>query len=491
MTTEATSRTPQTAKPSVDPAVRHLQPPTCFQQAALAYARQGWHVFPLHPSCGEEDPKAPLGYLVPNGFKNATTDLDTLRKWWGQYPQANVGVATGMVSGVVVLDVDPRDGGDASLANLEAEHGPLPTTLVTRTGSGGSHYWFACPDGGLHSRKPYQGIDFKADGGYVVAPPSIHPNGQAYRFESSDWTVQLPLPALPGWLLECIRNKQKRSTYHGPSTDGVYAVSTNYLENDPLERHKNHIRPDTLKLIETDALWGRYNSRSERDFRVILQLHHAGLLPGEIKDVFRTYPIGQTLHQRKSDVEAYLDRTIFNADPLRVIADRHLSLAYEILCEIRQASQYRRRITVPLTSAQLKRTLRERSAIDEQTFRKLLKVLTRLHIRKARQGKISRYYLNRFAEVLDALEDGNDSDRGSLLQEQLLTTHWRPANGAPVLSQVEDAEDSPSTSPSQNGNNQERSDRPTNDTPPATPSFLPAQPEATDVTVTDQPQEEN
>ena len=91
------------------------------------------------------------------------------RRW----PTANVGIATGARSGLVVLDVDPRHGGDEQLAAFEAEHGKLPETAAVVTGGGGAHYYFNHPGGDIRSRKLSPGLELKADGTFVVAPPSL------------------------------------------------------------------------------------------------------------------------------------------------------------------------------------------------------------------------------------------------------------------------------------------------------------------------------
>jgi len=92
--------------------------------SALTYGKRGWPVLPLHPSG-----KAPLGSLVPRGILDATCDSETIQHWWDTKPDANIGIRTGAVSGLVVLDVDPRHGGDDTLYELEQRHGKLPDTI--------------------------------------------------------------------------------------------------------------------------------------------------------------------------------------------------------------------------------------------------------------------------------------------------------------------------------------------------------------------------
>lgn len=101
--------------------------------AALAYAVKGWAVFPCR--AGDKVP------ATQHGYKDASTDPQHVRAMFLN-PKFNIGIATGDVSGFFVLDVDPRNGGDATLAALLAEHGPLPDTYRVKTGGGGDHYYF-------------------------------------------------------------------------------------------------------------------------------------------------------------------------------------------------------------------------------------------------------------------------------------------------------------------------------------------------------------
>lgn len=134
-------------------------------EAALEYAARGWHVFPCKP--GEKTP------ATAHGFKDATTDEATIRAWWGRMPNANVAIATGRISGIVVVDIDPRHGGDIEWQILVAQNGE-PETLKVQTPSGGTHLYFACPEAGFPSKVAIRpGIDTRGDGGYVLAPPSM------------------------------------------------------------------------------------------------------------------------------------------------------------------------------------------------------------------------------------------------------------------------------------------------------------------------------
>lgn len=185
---------------------------------ALAYARRGWAVFPLRP--GGKEP------LTPHGFKDAMTDEATIRRWWATWADANVAIATGSPSGLVALDNDPRNGGDESLHDLVARYGPLPDTVTALTGGGGSHDYFAAPPGvTIRSRKLAPGLELKAEGGYVVAPPSLHPSGRRYEWEVGRSPADLPLAPLPAWLLELAQGGRSLVRYDAfdegrPITEG-------------------------------------------------------------------------------------------------------------------------------------------------------------------------------------------------------------------------------------------------------------------------------
>ncbi len=185
---------------------------------ALALVAHGWPVFPLHHaldgkcSCGKADcisvGKHPR---TRNGLKDATTDVDQLKKWWRKWPDANVGLATGASSRTVVIDVDPRHGGTESLTALEQEHGDLPPTVEALTGGGGRHLIFAHPGNAISNRSDVRpGIDVRGDGGYIVAPPSVHESGQRYRWREGHGPHEMAPAVLPPWLLGLIQEPAAR-----------------------------------------------------------------------------------------------------------------------------------------------------------------------------------------------------------------------------------------------------------------------------------------
>lgn len=159
--------------------------------AALAYARRGWSVIPVAAKG-----KQPLVRWLP--YQDHTADEAEIRSWFRRWPAANVGIVTGAVSGLAVLDIDPKHGGADSLAHLEQRHGALPPTLEVATGGGGRHLYFRHPGGTLHNKVGLApGVDLRGDGGLVVAPPSIHPSGRPYLWQDD----RTDLANMPDWLL--------------------------------------------------------------------------------------------------------------------------------------------------------------------------------------------------------------------------------------------------------------------------------------------------
>ena len=163
-------------------------------QAALDYAARGLAVFPCVP--GAKEP------ACRSGFYAAALNPATIRRWWLARHDYNIAVRTGIASGVWVFDID-GDAGAASVAKLEAEHGQLPDTLISAT-SNGCHLWFCytSPIPCSAEHRFGRGLDVRGDGGYAMAPPSVHPDGPTYR-----WMNDRPPAVAPDWLVELARTR--------------------------------------------------------------------------------------------------------------------------------------------------------------------------------------------------------------------------------------------------------------------------------------------
>jgi hypothetical protein len=195
-----------------------------LRDAALSYASRGIPVLPLHyplphrnglqpvpgdqpptlgagcscrdPGCGQPG-KHPLGSLVPHGAKDATCNRARVLAWWTRHPQANIGLGTG--HRFDVLDVDGPAGAHAIRA-LAAEHGLVSSGPLVRTGGGGWHYYLAST--GLGNVHPYglDHVDWRGQGGYVLAPPSRHASGHPYQWAAGR-DLDSPLAQVPAPLL--------------------------------------------------------------------------------------------------------------------------------------------------------------------------------------------------------------------------------------------------------------------------------------------------
>jgi len=183
---------------------------------ALKYAAIGWQVFPLHHitangcSCNTSC-KSPGKHPISNGgFKQATLRKDIIEKWWAKNPQANIGVRTGKESGVFVLDIDPKNDGEASFDKIEKVYGKVPDDVFSITGSGGRHYIFKHPgDIGRSTTNLWPGIDTRGNGGYIVVAPSNHVSGKEYFWDAEADPLNGALPkAAPVWLIKKLGQKK-------------------------------------------------------------------------------------------------------------------------------------------------------------------------------------------------------------------------------------------------------------------------------------------
>ena len=190
--------------------------------AILNYACHGFFVFPCYEITPDGDcacprwhrNRGPDGHCrrpgkhprTRHGLKDATTDPAVIRAWWAEWPHANGAIDCGR-SGLFVVDVDPRNGGDVTFVDLERRYGPLADTPRQLTGGRGVHHVLRRPDwphvpsveGGLGC-----GIDIKCDGGYILADPANHISGGRYHWEIGYGLDDLPIAAAPEWILRAL-----------------------------------------------------------------------------------------------------------------------------------------------------------------------------------------------------------------------------------------------------------------------------------------------
>lgn len=243
---------------------------TKLHRAARWYAQHGWRIFPLRPHTKE--PFKDLGVYL------ATDDLAQIDAWWKRWPSANVGLNCGG-SGIIALDADSYKDTYAGegLLTLEDEQ-----TLTSLTGSGGTHLLWKMPDGATYGNATGnlpKGVDVRGMGGYIVLPPSIHPNGNTYQWEAGYGPHEMPIAPLPEWLDIVLET----------CTQALADVSFSVQDADKPDIMQWRISRRTLECIETAPERG---IRSETDQSVITALVAAGASNDEILGVFQHYPIG-------------------------------------------------------------------------------------------------------------------------------------------------------------------------------------------------------
>lgn len=241
--------------------------PVALSDAAAELARQGLQVFPLHTprpahgglvcSCSDGPGCHSPGKhpRITRGLHQATTDPEQIRSWWRQWPNANIGVRTG--GDLLVLDLDTTDAAGL-LDQLGQDLGPLPATLTVATPRGEHRYYQVPADSDLRNSvsRLAPGVDVRANGGYVVAPPSLHETGRRY-----EWADPHPPAPLPARWIDTITNLSRPPAPVGPaptrtlpSIDGEptrerrYGVAALIRESDAVAEAVEGTRNDRLHL---------------------------------------------------------------------------------------------------------------------------------------------------------------------------------------------------------------------------------------------------
>jgi len=267
--------------------------------AALNYAAMGWKVFPCHfvrtgakgnaCSCGKSDCGSPGKHpITAQGFKDSSSDPVKIANWWNSHPSANIGVATGVESGIVVLDIDPKNGGSEGYEEFCSTHGTLPDTCEVETGGGGRHIILGHP-GDMRipnsSEKLGKGLDVRGDGGYIIAPPSNHISGKRYEFAYGIEHDNIVLA--PDWFVALVREQPKEKPAAKPA--------------------RNVDRPDTSRLwLEKALVSATEGTRSERAHWLACQLRDNLVSEMDAESIMREYarrvPAGQSAYTEREAI---------------------------------------------------------------------------------------------------------------------------------------------------------------------------------------------
>ena len=203
--------------------------------------------------------------LTKHGWEDASTDPEQVEKWWSKHPEANIGIATGEINSILVIDVDIKPEqdkhGDQSLDELIQELGELPKSWEATTGTGGRHLYFRYPNGySIKNSASTLGkdIDVRANGGYIVAPPSVHPDTKKeYIWKEGAGPDDLPLAELPdSWIqrLENPKKKQKSERQDGSEQVQEKFILPKIIEegqrNDTLFRYGASLRAGNISAAD-------------------------------------------------------------------------------------------------------------------------------------------------------------------------------------------------------------------------------------------------
>lgn len=208
---------------------------------AINYAQKMmWAVFPCGTNKQPIIPKERGG----NGCNDATTDIEQIKKWWKEYPDASIGLACGPKSGVWVLDIDlPK--GPESLDTLQFNNGQLPQTLTQKTGGGGQQYIWKWNGHNIRNStsKVSENIDVRGEGGYIILPPSSHPSGNSY-----EWLTKAVPTEAPEWLALLAERPKVESPDVSLSSSGNTRYGQKALDGELVKiyRSESGTRNDTL-----------------------------------------------------------------------------------------------------------------------------------------------------------------------------------------------------------------------------------------------------
>lgn len=211
---------------------------------ALKYQTQGWSVIPI----GKD--KLPLVKWLE--FQSRKATVEEIEKWWSLWPGANIGVVTGAISNITVVDFDVKSGGLETLKNFH-----LPVTLVAKTGGGGWHYFFKFVPGASTKAAIYPGVDIRSEGGYVVVFPSLHSSGNKYEWVTDEDIADFPLDIIP--LDKLKKEKLSDKKWEEIIKDGVVKGNRNEALTKVAGLLFNRIERGKWGMVkELCYLWGTY-----------------------------------------------------------------------------------------------------------------------------------------------------------------------------------------------------------------------------------------
>lgn len=286
---------------------------------ALYYNSIGWNLFPV--AKGTKDP-----IVEWKIYQTEKVTEEQIRSWWAMYPDANIGVLAGTISGIVVLDIDAKHGRSSS-------EFIIPVTVSSNTGGGGEHFIFKYPK--YHVRNSNgtlfgAGIDIKGEGGYFVVPPSLHKSGVEYEWKGFCTPFDVDIAEVPDWLEKALLEQNKNDNprlYETPQSEveegtrnsTAISVAGKIISATPEELRKslgwkkfvdwNSGIPSPLTEKELKTVWKSACSYNNKDYSKLLQKKEAKIEMGSKPEYKTTYAFDNYLYEMVYDKK--LDKTYY------------------------------------------------------------------------------------------------------------------------------------------------------------------------------------
>lgn len=294
-----------------------------FESATFYISKLKWHIQPVR-----------RGTKIPmlQDWTNLSFPTENDVRDWLEREDINIGVLTGRKSGLIVVDVDVKNNGITTLQELEAKYGKMPLTLTVTTGTGGKHYYFKYPDmpeGQTIQNKVgiFKGIDIRADGGQVVAPPSINEQGKPYVWDNKEmFKSSEPLATIPQWLLDVILGNDK--TVNSISNiDGDDSIIPAGQRNDRVFRKACELRARGVKQNDILSMLKGFNSEKCKpplnyyELKNIVNSAYKYDVPEDDIQSFNLTPLNKLLEEPEEPI-SYLVGNMLPVKGLSVLAGK-------------------------------------------------------------------------------------------------------------------------------------------------------------------------
>ncbi|MGO7666523.1 phage/plasmid primase, P4 family [Rhizobium ruizarguesonis] len=284
---------------------------TSLHELAEGYRKRNWAIIPLHSvkagkcTCGSAECKSAGKHpITRHGVKDATLRRDTISEWFEDVTDRNIGIATGRISNLLVIDVDQRNNGFETLEKAQAKLGKLPPTLVVKTGGGGEHYFYKLPKKKIKKDSSGKlvgpGVDILTDGAFVVAPGSVHLSGETYKWKGGDGQASVRPAKLPKRWIKALSAPREQIKKHINSTGDVREGQRNDQLTSFVGKLVHSGVVEVSDLFLSAAAWNQRNCEpplEDAEVRRVVESVSRYGLPGQANGDSAEYVVDALLHQ--------------------------------------------------------------------------------------------------------------------------------------------------------------------------------------------------